>query len=121
MCLRSSRSSVLVNGSPTKEFPIKMGLRQGDSLSPLLFIIVMEGLHILLKNAVESNLIRGTVVGNEEVNISHIFYADDVIVTTDWNVSELENILRVFHIFYAASGLKLNMSKSNIHFNIPAI
>ncbi|XP_071699047.1 uncharacterized protein [Rutidosis leptorrhynchoides] len=115
MCLKSSRSSVLVNGSPSYEFPIKRGLRQGDPLSPFLFIIVMEGLNILLKNAIEANLIRGTVLGNGEVNISHLFYADDVIITTDWNISDMENILRVFHIFFAASGLKLNVAKFEVH------
>lgn len=48
-CLESSRASVLVNGSPTKEFDIKMGVRQDDSLSPFLFIIVMEGLYIFME------------------------------------------------------------------------
>ncbi|GJS46284.1 putative RNA-directed DNA polymerase, eukaryota, reverse transcriptase zinc-binding domain protein [Tanacetum coccineum] len=52
-CLHSSKSSILVNGSPTSEFLIKRGLRQGDPLSPFLFIIVMEGLHIALQNAVD--------------------------------------------------------------------
>ncbi|GJY51615.1 putative RNA-directed DNA polymerase, eukaryota, reverse transcriptase zinc-binding domain protein [Tanacetum coccineum] len=52
-CLQSSRSSVLVNGSPTSEFLIKRGLREGDPLSPFLFIIVMEGLHVALQDAID--------------------------------------------------------------------
>ncbi|GKG28591.1 RNA-directed DNA polymerase, eukaryota, reverse transcriptase zinc-binding domain protein, partial [Tanacetum coccineum] len=58
-CLHSSRASILINGSPTSEFSIKRGLRQGDPLSPFLFIIVMEGLHCVMSNAVSSSLIRG--------------------------------------------------------------
>ncbi|GKD81449.1 putative RNA-directed DNA polymerase, eukaryota, reverse transcriptase zinc-binding domain protein, partial [Tanacetum coccineum] len=58
-CLHLSRASILVNGSPTSEFSIKRGLRQGDPLSPFLFILVMEGLHCALSTAVSSNLIHG--------------------------------------------------------------
>nr|GEY23019.1 putative RNA-directed DNA polymerase, eukaryota, reverse transcriptase zinc-binding domain protein [Tanacetum cinerariifolium] len=78
MCLHSARASVLVNGSPTREFSIKRGLCQGDPLSLFLFIIVMEGLHYALKDAVSSGLLCGTKVGNTNFNISHLFYPDDV-------------------------------------------
>nr|GEZ72511.1 hypothetical protein [Tanacetum cinerariifolium] len=57
-CLKSARSSILVNGSPTSEFSIKRGLRQGDPLGLFLFIIIMEGLHLALKDAVRSSLLR---------------------------------------------------------------
>ncbi|GJT89350.1 RNA-directed DNA polymerase, eukaryota, reverse transcriptase zinc-binding domain protein [Tanacetum coccineum] len=56
--LSSSRASILVNGSPTSEFSLKRGLRQGDPLSLFLFIIVMEGLNIMLKDGLAANLFR---------------------------------------------------------------
>ncbi|GJW85837.1 hypothetical protein Tco_0158982 [Tanacetum coccineum] len=56
---KSSRASILVHGSPTSEFSLKRGLRQGDPLSPFLFIIVMEGLHIALKDGLTANLFQG--------------------------------------------------------------
>ncbi|GKD52322.1 RNA-directed DNA polymerase, eukaryota, reverse transcriptase zinc-binding domain protein, partial [Tanacetum coccineum] len=53
-CLKSSRGSVIVNGSPTKEFQFYKGLKQGDPLSPFLFILVTESLHISFKRVVDA-------------------------------------------------------------------
>ncbi|GKB04618.1 RNA-directed DNA polymerase, eukaryota, reverse transcriptase zinc-binding domain protein [Tanacetum coccineum] len=114
-CLHSSRASVLVNGSPTSEFSIKRGLRHGDPLSPFLFILVMEGLYYALSNAVNSGLTRGINLGSPDITISHLFYVDDVVITTEWKKEDLDNIIRVLHVFYLASGLKINIHKSNIY------
>ncbi|GJS35629.1 RNA-directed DNA polymerase, eukaryota, reverse transcriptase zinc-binding domain protein [Tanacetum coccineum] len=58
-CLHNARSSVLVNGSPTKEFELFRGLRQGDPMSPFLFILAMEGLHALTCKAEALGLFKG--------------------------------------------------------------
>lgn len=60
--LSFARASVLVNGSPTQEFQIQRGLRHRDPLSPFLFILAMEGLHIALTRAQEANIFRGISV-----------------------------------------------------------
>ncbi|GKB34823.1 RNA-directed DNA polymerase, eukaryota, reverse transcriptase zinc-binding domain protein [Tanacetum coccineum] len=114
-CLSSSRASILVNGSPTSEFSINRGLKQGDPLSSFLFILVMEGLHNAFSEAVGNGLISGININNSTINISYLFFADDVIITTDWNARDLENIILVLHVFYLASRLKINIHKSNIY------
>nr|GEU51236.1 RNA-directed DNA polymerase, eukaryota [Tanacetum cinerariifolium] len=112
-CLYSARTLVLVNDSPMPEFSLGRGLRQGDSLSPFLFILIMEGLHLTLVAATRSQNIQGVTIG--ETNFSHFFFADDVVIRTEWGRNDLECITNSLHSFYLASGLKLNISKSNLY------
>nr|GEW47367.1 RNA-directed DNA polymerase, eukaryota [Tanacetum cinerariifolium] len=78
-CLKSSKGSILVNGSPTLEFQFYKGLKQGDPLSPFLFILVMESLNLSLHNVVSAGLFKGGV-----------------------------------RLFFRASGLRINLHKSNL-------
>ncbi|GJR19843.1 RNA-directed DNA polymerase, eukaryota [Tanacetum coccineum] len=94
-CLITARLSILINGSPTEEIAIFRGLRQGDPLSPFLFILAMEGLHIVIQKAMEDKKITGAVVGDTKLNISHLFYADDVVFLIDWSHCE-----QVQHLLY---------------------
>nr|GEV15418.1 RNA-directed DNA polymerase, eukaryota, reverse transcriptase zinc-binding domain protein [Tanacetum cinerariifolium] len=55
-CLSTATSSILINGSLTREFNINRGLRQGDPLSLFLFIIAMEGLHVALEDAIAAGV-----------------------------------------------------------------
>lgn len=50
-CLMSARALVLLNGNPTDEFQLHRGLRQGDPLSPFIFFLVIEGLHVCMEDA----------------------------------------------------------------------
>ncbi|XP_058742105.1 uncharacterized protein LOC131614552 [Vicia villosa] len=52
-CIFTSHMFMLVNGSATKEFKVQRGLRQGDPISPFLFVIAMEGLSTLMNKSVE--------------------------------------------------------------------
>ncbi|GKE22393.1 putative RNA-directed DNA polymerase, eukaryota, reverse transcriptase zinc-binding domain protein, partial [Tanacetum coccineum] len=113
-CLSNARSSVLVNGSPTNEFEIFRGLRQGDPLSPFLFILVMEVLHAITRKSVGLGLFKGASVGQGNLNISHLMYVDDVIFMGEWSHSNIQNLLRMLRCFYLVSGLKINVHKSNI-------
>ena len=58
-CLKSSTISILINGASTNEFPIERGLRQGNPLAPFLLLIIAEGLHIMVEEAMEKGLLKG--------------------------------------------------------------
>ncbi|KAJ0483299.1 putative RNA-directed DNA polymerase [Helianthus annuus] len=111
-CLKSSRASVLLNGSPTDEFTITKGLRQGDPLSPFLFVLVLEALSIVMKRAVDVGLFRGVKLLKDGPVLSHFCYADDVIFIGEWDMDNVKNLNRILRCFSLSSGLKINLSKS---------
>nr|GEW74671.1 hypothetical protein [Tanacetum cinerariifolium] len=76
--LNLGMASILVNGSPTAEFPFHCGLKQGDPLAPFLFILIMESLHLSFMRVVEAGLFKGIQLGSS-LSISHLFYADDAV------------------------------------------
>ncbi|GJY25246.1 RNA-directed DNA polymerase, eukaryota, reverse transcriptase zinc-binding domain protein [Tanacetum coccineum] len=112
-CLKSSRGSILINGSPTEEFQFFKGLKQGDPLSPFLFILVMECLHLSFQKVVDAGMFTGIRL-SQSVNLSHMFYADDAVFVGQWNDKNINTLTHVLECFYLASGLRINMSKSRI-------
>nr|GEX90040.1 putative RNA-directed DNA polymerase, eukaryota, reverse transcriptase zinc-binding domain protein [Tanacetum cinerariifolium] len=87
-CLSSSRGSILVNGSPTKEFQFYKGLKQEDPLSPFLFILVMKSLHLSFQNVVNEGMFEGISIGSS-VKLSHLLYAYDVVFMGQWSDSNI--------------------------------
>ncbi|GKA00653.1 RNA-directed DNA polymerase, eukaryota [Tanacetum coccineum] len=112
-CLSSSRGSILVNGSPTGEFQFQKGLKQGDPLSPFLLILVMESLHLSFQKVIDEGVFKGVSVSSS-LQLSHLFYADDVIFMGQWSDSNITTIINVLNCFHKASGLRLNIHKSKI-------
>jgi len=98
-CMESATVSVLVNGSHTEEFRPKRRLRQGDPLTPFLFIIVVESLSGLVREAKKANLFSGVEVGRERVQVDLLQFADDTIFFFKQsydNVLAIKTILRIF-------------------------
>nr|GEY66376.1 hypothetical protein [Tanacetum cinerariifolium] len=96
----NARSSVLVNGSPTAEFELFRGLRQGDPLSQFLFILATKGLHALTCKAGELGLFTGATFGRDNMSISHLMLKINVhksnvlgVCVSDEEVSDMENVI----------------------------
>ncbi|GKB20527.1 hypothetical protein Tco_0854450 [Tanacetum coccineum] len=55
-----------------------------------------------------------SIIHSSKAVLSNLIFADDVVITTDWNSNDLSDIIQILNEFYKASGLKINISKSNI-------
>ncbi|CAL5335747.1 unnamed protein product [Camellia sinensis] len=116
-CISTVWMSVLVNGTPAGFFPIFRGLRQGDPLSPLLFILVMEALSRLLDKMVHEGLLEGFMVGpimGTPISVSHLLYVDDALIFCGAVMEQVGYLRCVLLCFEAVSGLQMNLRKSEM-------
>ncbi|GAU47144.1 hypothetical protein TSUD_379210 [Trifolium subterraneum] len=113
-CVFESFMSVLVNGSPTSDFKVSKGLRQGDPLSPFLFLIAAEGLTGLVKRAVSNGSFHGFKV-SDNIQFQILQFADDTVLVGEgsWeNVWTIKTILRGFELVF---GMRINFVKSKLY------
>ena len=110
-------SYVLVNGVSVGFFPSLKGLRQGDSLSPYLFVLGMEVLSILLYRVVAGDFLSVFSFRSNEgdvFNISHLLFVDDTMVFCAASEDQMLYLSWVLFWFQASSGLKINLDKSEL-------
>ncbi|XP_026444583.1 uncharacterized protein LOC113344917 [Papaver somniferum] len=105
---------MLVNGEATNIIRPSKGIRQGDPLSPFLFLLVVEVLSILLDEAVEDNIIGGFQVVEGGTVVSHLQFADDTIIMLNASTMEVIRLLVSLMLFELMTGLKLNLDKSSM-------
>ena len=115
-CVKSVRYQVLINGSPYGEITPSRGLRQGDPLSPYLFVICTEILVKMLQSAEQKNQITGLKVARGAPPISHLLFADDSLFYCKERDEELGHIIRIIEEYSLASGQRVNYLKSSIYF-----
>jgi hypothetical protein len=110
-CVSSTTYATLINKEATNFFKCSKGLRQGCPLSPLLFILVMEGLSLALKKAKSDGQITGIKVSSL-IRILHLLFVDDILIMTKASLAEWEKIQSILQVFCRASGLIINNQKS---------
>ena len=96
-------------------FPSMRGLRQGDPLSPLLFILVIESLSRLIIKATEGGCLECIHINgsrSDDMRVSHLLFADDTLIFYKLEVSQLSYLRCTLVLFEVMSGLKINLSKS---------
>ena len=116
-CVAGPSMSVLWNGEQTKAFKPARGLRQGDPLSPYLFVLCMERLCHLIEEEVGKKAWKPISISRGGPKLSHICFADDLIFFAEASVRQIRVIRRVLERFCLASGQKVSLEKSKIFFS----
>eukprot|EP00253_Pinus_taeda_P010319 PITA_10319 len=114
--IRSPRYSILINGAPSGFFAPSRGIRQGDPLSPFLFIILMEG----LSRTIAKRQVDGKIQGLKPIRslraTTHQQFVDDTMLHGTPTVKEAVAYREILDLFSQASGMDINFSKSTIFF-----
>ena len=108
--------SVVFNGDRLDSFKPSRGIRQGDPISPYLFLLAAEALSCLLKARNQSSVLNGIKVAPSAPVVSHLLFADDSLLFFRANRESAEEIKEVLNTYCQASGQRINMDKSSIHF-----
>ncbi|KAJ9536697.1 hypothetical protein OSB04_un000082 [Centaurea solstitialis] len=108
--------SIALNGEVSGFFRGARGIRQGDPLSPYLFTLVMEGFSLLFRKCIQEAADFRFHKGCQELDITHLCFADDLFVFTYGDVGSVEILKRALHLFAKHSGLSANLQKSEVFF-----
>ncbi|GAA0139922.1 hypothetical protein LIER_01375 [Lithospermum erythrorhizon] len=118
MCLVSKVSySFLINGVPKGFVRPTMGIRQGDPLSPYLFLICAKGLSSMIREAELMKSLSGIKISRESPSISHILFVDDTIIFGKASRNEGAEIMRILKDYKEASDQNVNIGKCPLSFS----
>ncbi|KAM0923172.1 hypothetical protein ACQ4PT_005728 [Festuca glaucescens] len=115
-CVKTVRLSVRFNGKLLDRFYPTRGLRQGDPLSPYLFLFVPEGLSLLLQYQINQGNIQDLNICRKSLGISHILFADGSLLFFKANAEQANRIKDVLNIYEKSTGQLLNPKKCSIMF-----
>ncbi|XP_074308635.1 uncharacterized protein LOC141643387 [Silene latifolia] len=116
-CVRTVSLQVLINGTPSRRFFPQCGLRQGDPISPYLFVLCMEILSLMIIKAESNRSIEGIKLSRNSPAISHLLYADDALLCFRLSPTACESLRDILISFSAFSGQMTNHQKSYIKFS----
>ncbi|XP_021736605.1 uncharacterized protein LOC110703173 [Chenopodium quinoa] len=116
-CLSSVSFSFKVNNEICVSVIPSRGLRQGDPISPYLFLLCVDAFSGLLSKATHYKLIQGAKICKSAPRISHLFFADDNILFAKATPNECSKIAEIISVYERASGQKVNLDKTEIAFS----
>lgn len=116
-CLSTAEMQLIWNGEKGENFLPTRGIRQGDPISPYLFVLVMEKLAHLIQAEVHEGSWLPFKLKRQGTTVSHVFFADDLILFAEATSDQAAIIKACLDDFCAASGEKVNEAKSRIFFS----
>lgn len=115
-CIQTPRFSVLINGSPQGFFEQEKGIRQGDPLSPFLFIIMAEVLGRLIQRQRELGQWKGIKITETVEPLTHLQFVDDTFLAGVASIEEANVMKETIELYGRISGQFINWKKSEIFF-----
>jgi len=116
-CVSSVRYRVRFNNTETEIINPTRGLRQGDPLSPYLFLMVAEGLSCMIRKAEERGDLEGIKVCRQAPTVSHLLFVDDSLILMKADKENAECLASILSTYCANSGQKISEAKSSIYFS----
>lgn len=117
LCVTTVSYSINFNGSQIGPINPARGLRQGDPLSPYLFLFCVEGLSRMLKNAADEGRIKGCKICLQAPAVTHLLFADDSFLFCKATVEEVTEVKSILQRYELYSGQAINLQKSGIYFS----
>jgi hypothetical protein len=103
-----------LNGSLKEEVIPVRGLRQGDPISPYLFLICAEAFSCLLNAADEDGRLEGVRVAKEASSFNHLMFTDDSLILLKVNEDSIVHLLQILELYESCSGQNVNIDKSSL-------
>lgn len=116
-CITTVSYAIKINGRPRGRIIPSRGIRQGDPLSPYLFLLCAEGLSALIKASVCNGSMEGIAICCGGPKLSHLFFADDSLIFCKATIAECDALQRVLGVYERASGQQLNRAKTSLFFS----
>lgn len=116
-CIFTVHYFILVNGSPCGFFPSTRGIRQGDPVSPALFTLVVDLLSRILARFESASKLSGVKISRTSSRITHLMYADDLVIYCKANTVEDLEVKRCLELYYSWTGQCIKWEKLEIHYS----